>query len=221
MDPIRPSVTARPATTIGDMNRALVVIDAQESFRQREIWRAGSNPDFVANVNRTRRPFPRDRRPVIWVLHSEPGTGGVFDPASGHVRLLDGLRQPAAGEPTLVKTSHNVFTTTNAGQFLTERRIFDLTVCGIRTEQCVETTARVGGDLGYAVTFVTDATLTFPIPHRDAADAGVDEILADPRTLQNEDDRRAHRTGPRRPVRHRPHPRRGGRGGARGMMTRS
>ncbi|KPC91220.1 isochorismatase, partial [Streptomyces sp. NRRL F-6602] len=35
-----------------------------------------------------------------------------------------------------------------------------LTVCGIRTEQCVETTARIGSDLGYAITFVTDATTT-------------------------------------------------------------
>ena len=167
------------------MNRALFVIDAQESFRQREIWRAGSNPDFVANVNILVDHVRATGGTVIWVLHSEPGTGGVFDPANGHVRLLDGIRAPAPGEPTLVKTSHNVFTTTNAGQLLTERRIFELTVCGIRTEQCVETTARVGGDLGYAVTFVTDATLTFPIPHRDAAGATVDEILADPRTLGN------------------------------------
>ena len=33
-------------------------------------------------------------------------------------------------------------------------------MCGIRTEQCCETTTRVGGDLGYEVTFVTDATAT-------------------------------------------------------------
>ena len=31
----------------------------------------------------------------------------------------------------------------------------------------METTTRVGADLGYRMTFVTDATLTFPIPHRD------------------------------------------------------
>ncbi|SNT29518.1 Nicotinamidase-related amidase [Asanoa hainanensis] len=165
------------------MNRALFVIDAQESFRQREIWRAGSNPDFVPNVNSLVDYFRANGDLVIWVLHSEPGTNGVFDPANGHVRPLDDIRTTQENEPTLVKTSHNVFTTTNAGQLLTERRIFDLTVCGIRTEQCVETTARVGGDLGYAVTFVTDATLTFPIAHREAEDKSVEEILADPRTL--------------------------------------
>ncbi|HEY5985915.1 MAG TPA: hypothetical protein VIV12_05940, partial [Streptosporangiaceae bacterium] len=38
-------------------------------------------------------------------------------------------------------------------------------------------------DLGFDVTFVTDATATFPIPHRDAPTGRtVAEIVADPLT---------------------------------------
>jgi hypothetical protein len=71
---------------------------------------------------------------------------------------------------------------------LTTRGIRDLVICGIRTEQCCETTARVGSDLGYGVTFVTDATATNPIEHRDAPPGRtVAEILADPRTLSADD----------------------------------
>ncbi|MBQ0977764.1 isochorismatase family protein [Micromonospora sp. M61] len=166
---------------------ALVVIDVQESFRQRPIWAYGSNPDLVRQVERLVAAARERGDLVVWVLHSEPGTGGLFDPALGHVRLIDGL-VPAEGEPTLVKTAHNAFTTTNLQQVLTQAGIQDITVCGIRTEQCVETTARVGSDLGYRMTFVTDATLTFPIPHRDLPEtATVAEILADPRTLTNEE----------------------------------
>ncbi|MGK5742394.1 cysteine hydrolase family protein [Micromonospora sp. URMC 103] len=166
---------------------ALVVIDVQESFRQRPIWAYGSSPDIVRQVGRLVDAARGRGDLVVWVLHAEPGTGGVFDPASGHVRLIDGL-VPEPGEPTLVKTSHNAFTTTNLQQLLTLAGIRDVTVCGIRTEQCVETTARVGSDLGYRMTFVTDATMTFPIPHRDLPeDATVAEILADPRTLANEE----------------------------------
>ncbi|WP_433126725.1 isochorismatase family protein [Micromonospora sp. CA-240977] len=166
---------------------ALVVIDVQESFRQRPIWAYGSNPDLVRQVERLVAAARERGDLVVWVLHSEPGTGGLFDPAVGHVRLIDGL-VPAADEPTLVKTAHNAFTTTNLQQLLTQAGIHDLTVCGIRTEQCVETTTRVGADLGYRMTFVTDATLTFPIPHRDLPEtATVAEILADPRTLTNEE----------------------------------
>ncbi|MGC5320863.1 cysteine hydrolase family protein [Micromonospora arida] len=166
---------------------ALVVIDVQESFRQRPIWAYGSNPDMIRQVHRLVAAARERGDLVVWVLHSEPGTGGLFDPALGHVRLIDGL-VPAEGEPTLVKTAHNAFTTTNLQQVLTQAGITDITVCGIRTEQCVETTARVGSDLGYRMTFVTDATLTFPIPHRDLPEtATVAEILADPRTLTNEE----------------------------------
>ncbi|MFF4877666.1 MULTISPECIES: isochorismatase family protein [unclassified Micromonospora] len=162
---------------------ALVVVDVQESFRQRPIWAYGSNPDLVRQVDRLVAAARQRGDLVVWVLHSEPGTGGVFDPALGHVRLIDGL-VPAEGEPTLVKTAHNAFSTTNLQQLLTLAGIHDLTVCGIRTEQCVETTTRVGADLGYRMTFVTDATLTFPTPHRDLPEtATVEEILADPRTL--------------------------------------
>ena len=91
---------------------------------------------------------------------------------------------PRAGEPVLTKTSHNAFTTTGLQQLLTQRGITELAVCGIRTEQCCETTARVASDLGYEVAFVTEATATNPIPHRDApAGQSVEELLADPRTL--------------------------------------
>jgi nicotinamidase-related amidase len=169
------------------MPNALVVIDVQESFRARPLWQAVSNPEIVAQVRRLVDAARAAGDLVVWVLHAEPGTGGHFDPASGLVRVVDEL-EPAAGEPVITKTSHNAFTTTNLQQLLTERGIRGLTVCGIRTEQCVETTTRVGADLGYAVTFVTDATATFPIPHRDApADQTVAELLADPRTLAAED----------------------------------
>ncbi|RAO40864.1 Peroxyureidoacrylate/ureidoacrylate amidohydrola se [Micromonospora saelicesensis] len=166
---------------------ALVVIDVQESFRQRPIWAYGSNPDMLRQVDRLVAAARQRGDLVVWVLHSEPGTGGLFDPALSYVRLIDGL-VPAEGEPTLVKTAHNAFTTTNLQQLLTQAGITDITVCGIRTEQCVETTTRVGADLGYRMTFVTDATLTFPIPHRDLPEtATIAEILADPRTLTNEE----------------------------------
>lgn len=162
---------------------ALLVIDVQESFRQRQSWRHASDPDVAGPVGRL-VDFARDRGDlVVWVLHSEPGTGTVFDPALGHVRPIEPLA-PRDGEPVLTKTSHNAFTTTNLQQLLTERGIHRLITCGIRTEQCVETTTRLASDLGYRVTFVADATATEPIPDPGApAGRSYAEVLADPRTL--------------------------------------
>ncbi|AEV87693.1 isochorismatase hydrolase [Actinoplanes sp. SE50] len=163
------------------MTEALIVIDVQESFRARPLWAAVDNPDLIPNVQRLVDRARAAGHLVVWVLHAEPGTGGVFDPASGFVRLMAELT-PADGEPILVKTVHNAFTTTDLQFRLTSAGVRAVTVCGLRTEQCVETTARVASDLGYQVTFVTDATATFPIPHRDAPDD-----LDDPRTLSAAD----------------------------------
>lgn len=161
------------------MKRALVVIDVQESFRQRESWADSSNPEIVKPVSRLTEAFRSAGLPVFWVLHEEPNTDTVFDPKLGFVRLMDGL-EPAGLEPVLRKTSHNAFTTTNLQQLLTIAGITELTLCGIRTEQCVETTARVGSDLGFEIVFVTEATATQPIEHWDGSGAVLStaEILA-------------------------------------------
>nr|WP_234971302.1 isochorismatase family protein [Jatrophihabitans endophyticus] len=111
-------------------------------------------------------------------LHTAPGSGSVFDPEQGHVRLLEPLR-PAGTEPLLAKTSHNAFTTTNLAQHLTAEQVDHVVVTGIRTEQCCETTARLASDLGYRVTFVLDATATMPLPSWDGADPlPTDAVLA-------------------------------------------
>ncbi|SDK36620.1 Nicotinamidase-related amidase [Nocardioides sp. YR527] len=144
-------------------NRALLVIDIQESFRQLEAWPQTLHPDIAERAERLVSLARAAGDLVVWVLHTEPGSGNAFDPASGHVRYLDGLSGPKPGEVEVRKTSHNAFTTTNLQQVLTERGITELVVSGIRAEQCVETTARVGSDLGFRVTYVADAVTTEPL----------------------------------------------------------
>lgn len=165
---------------------ALIVIDVQESFRALPNWRAVNRPDIADRVGRLVRAARKRGDLVVWVLHSEPGTGTVFDPANGQVRLIDGL-VPVDHEPVLTKSAHNAFTTTNLHQLLTQRGIGEVVICGIRTEQCCETTARLASDLGFAVAFVTEATATTPLPHWTVpAGTPIVDVLADPRTLSPE-----------------------------------
>jgi len=160
------------------MTNALLVIDVQDSFRSPERWDTLSDPDIADRAAVLVDHARRRGDDVVWVLHAEPGSGGPFDPASGQVRLMAGL-EPRDGEPVLTKTSHNAFTTTALAQHLTSRGVGEVTVIGIRTEQCCETTARVAGDLGYAVRFVIDATATNPLPRWDGAGTlSTDEVKA-------------------------------------------
>ncbi|MDQ6754655.1 MAG: isochorismatase family protein [Actinomycetota bacterium] len=163
--------------------KALLVIDVQESFRQRETWALNSNPDVIAQVGRLVDHARSAGDAVVWAIHNEPGTGTVFDAERGFNVPMAPL-QPLAGEAVFTKTAHNAFTTTGLQQYLVERGITELAVCGIRTEQCAETTTRVASDLGYRVDFVVDATATMPIEHWEApAGRSLAEIMADPRTL--------------------------------------
>jgi nicotinamidase-related amidase len=62
----------------------------------------------------------------------------------------------------IVKTTINSFTSTDLEQRLRDAGVDRLVLCGIRTEQCVETTARIATDLGFVTTVVIDATATNP-----------------------------------------------------------
>lgn len=141
---------------------ALLVIDAQESFRHRPYF---SEADLPAYLERQQALIDGARAtglPIVQIFHTE--TTGPFARASGHVRTLHGLR--IAPDAMFDKTRHSAFLGTGLGVWLTERRIGGLIVSGIRTEQCCETTTRHASDLGFAVDFVPEATLTFPM--RDA-----------------------------------------------------
>jgi nicotinamidase-related amidase len=165
-DPACQEVAA--ASSIDAMTTALLVIDVQESFRQQANWPEISAPDIADRVARVVDHARTRGDHVIWVLHAEPGTGSVFDPARGFVTLLPGLA-PRDGEPILHKSSHNAFTTTGLGQWLTTHDVAEVVVTGIRTEQCCETTARLASDLGYRVRFVLDATATQPLARHDGS----------------------------------------------------
>jgi nicotinamidase-related amidase len=50
-------------------------------------------------------------------------------------------------------------------------------------EQCCETTARVAADLGYAVDFVIDGTMTFPIANTEKPGEELDVASIEERTV--------------------------------------
>jgi nicotinamidase-related amidase len=154
---------------------ALLVIDVQDSFVVRPVWARRNNPAFEANVAALVDAYRAAGLPVFYFLHTDDDP--EFSPGSPHLKLMDFLA-PRAGEPVLVKDTRNCFTSTTLQARLLASGVRRLTVTGIQMEQCCETTARVAADLGYAVDFVPDATLTFPIAHRDrpGEELGVDAI---------------------------------------------
>ena len=75
------------------MKRALVVIDVQESFRQRENWAATSNPEIVKQVNRLTEAFRVSGCPVLPAML----------PGRRRLRVAAATRHTEPGDPTTRK----------------------------------------------------------------------------------------------------------------------
>ena len=145
------------------MTTALLVIDVQQSFLHRPYWRGEEEAPFRERLLELVAGCRSRGIPVVHVLHEEPGSGGPFDPASGHVRTLAWL--PPGASATFRKRVHSALVESGLREWLEGQGIKRIIVSGIRTEQCCETTTRHASDLGFDVTYVTEATLTFPMTH--------------------------------------------------------
>jgi nicotinamidase-related amidase len=154
---------------------ALLVIDAQDSFKSTDRWEKRNNKDFEKNVARLVDLYREHGLPVIYFLHSDEDPG--FETTSPYYKLMDFL-SPRGSEPVIHKVTRNVFTSTGLPALLLEKDVRRVIITGIQMEQCCETSARVGADLGFAVDFITEATMTFPIPNHDrpGEELGVDAI---------------------------------------------
>lgn len=154
---------------------ALLVIDAQESFRQRANWHEIDSPTYLRNQQTLIDGAKAGGWKIVRVLHAEPE--GIFSLASGFVTPIRDLK---LDKPDLefIKWRHSAFVGTPLEVFLIETGIRRLVVSGIRSEQCCETTTRHGSDLGWQVDYVTEATQTMPLTDATGTTWSVEEIKA-------------------------------------------
>jgi len=154
---------------------ALLVIDAQDSFKVGPRWARRNNPAFEKNVGALIEAYRAAHLPVVFFLHTD--SDDAFARESPSFKLMDFLK-PRKDEPVIVKNTRNCFTSTTLQPYLIEKGVRRVSITGIQMEQCCETTARIAADLGYAVDFVTEATMTFPIPNWDkpGEELGVEAI---------------------------------------------
>jgi nicotinamidase-related amidase len=138
---------------------ALIVIDAQESFRHRDYWNEDAAASFIARQQALIDGAKAAGTAVLQVFHV--ADSGVFSEASGHVTTL----APLTVTPDAIfrKRRHSALVGSGLDVWLIAHGIRNIIVSGIRTEQCCETTTRHASDLGYAVDYVGEATLTFPM----------------------------------------------------------
>ncbi|QLG87126.1 isochorismatase family protein [Chitinibacter bivalviorum] len=156
------------------MSAALLLIDIQQSFEHRPYWSDEGLAQFQQHVLALVAGCQAAGVPVVNILHTD--NDDVFRKDSGLVKPMTFLSHTPAA--TFEKRVHNALTESGLLPRLNAQQITRLIVCGIRTEQCCETTTRVASDLGFAVDFVTEATLTFAMQYANGTRYSADEIKA-------------------------------------------
>jgi nicotinamidase-related amidase len=138
---------------------ALIVVDVQHGFADPR-WGRRNNPACEANIAALLRTWRRRGHPVVLVRHDSTEPGSPLAAGTPGNELQDFVRGDA--DLLVTKTVNSSFHgTPSLADWLDHEGIRSIYVCGITTNHCCETTARVGGNLGYDVHFVLDATCTF------------------------------------------------------------
>lgn len=141
---------------------ALIVIDMQKGFDDGTYWGPRNNPDCEANVEQLITAWRDQDWPIVYVRHDSGTPGSPLAPSSKGNDFKEAIK----GSPDLlvVKSVHSAFYgNPDLNAWLTEHGISGVAICGIQTNMCCETTARMASDLGYDVLFVEDATHTFDL----------------------------------------------------------
>jgi nicotinamidase-related amidase len=146
-----------------DPRTALVVVDVQRAFDDHAYWSPTGrrdNPDCEANVARLIAAWRARGEAIVFVRHDSDEDGSPLTPGTpGHA-----FKDVVTGEPDLLVTksvNSSFLGTPDLAAWLRGAGLERIALCGIQTKHCVETTARMGANLGFDVLFVRDACHTF------------------------------------------------------------
>jgi nicotinamidase-related amidase len=138
---------------------ALLVIDLQRAI-DHPSWGQRNNPDAEKKVASLLEAWRRSGRPIYHIRHdsTEPAShyrsgqaGNEFKPEC----------QPEEGESVVSKRSNSAFIGTELETRLRAMQQNLLVVTGVITNNSVEATVRMAGNLGFDTFLVEDACFTF------------------------------------------------------------
>lgn len=157
---------------------ALLIIDMQKGFE--EIAASGArrnNPDAEENVAILLDRFRAAGVALAHVRHASLEENSVFRFGRSGFQPMECARE-WPGEAIVVKHVNSSFIGTDLEARLRQAGIEALVIAGATTNHCVETTARMAGNLGFRTYVVRDAAFTFDRPAIDGGNYAAEDIHA-------------------------------------------
>jgi nicotinamidase-related amidase len=158
---------------------ALIVIDVQKAIDASYHAAHGprNNPDAERHIARLLAVWRRDGRTIIHVRHDSTFAQSAYRPGQAGNEFKDEVA-PLPGELIVAKKTNSAFIGTTLEQQLRASDIRTLVLTGVSTNNSVEATVRMAGNLGFDTWVVADACFTFALPDFQGRLRSADEVHA-------------------------------------------
>lgn len=137
----------------------LMLIDLQKAIDD-PSWGIRNNPNAEAQIEQLLNLWREMDLPVLHVKHMSTDPNSKYFPGTTGNNFKD-CSIPMDSEKILEKQSNSAFIRTNLDSMLQDQEVTELVIVGVITNNSVEATARMAGNLGYKSVVVSDATYTF------------------------------------------------------------
>lgn len=138
---------------------ALLLVDLQNGMASPSLP-PRNNPGAEDAAQALLAAWREAQAPVVHVRHVSRTPGSPFRPGQPGVEFQPRFA-PLPREQVLEKNVPDAFIHSGLERWLRVRGLERIVVAGVSTSNSVEATARTGGNLGFGVFVVSDATFTF------------------------------------------------------------
>uniref|UniRef100_Q02AK7 Isochorismatase hydrolase n=1 Tax=Solibacter usitatus (strain Ellin6076) TaxID=234267 RepID=Q02AK7_SOLUE len=138
---------------------ALLVIDVQKAI-DHPSWGVRNNPQAESNIAALLAAWRTSGQPVFHIRHDSAEPQSTYRPGQpGHDFKPEAL--PLEDEPVIAKRTNSAFIGTDLEARLRTAGIATVVITGVITNNSVEATVRMAGNLGFTTFLVEDAAFTF------------------------------------------------------------
>ncbi|MEO8097717.1 MAG: cysteine hydrolase family protein [Acidobacteriota bacterium] len=137
----------------------LLIIDMQKAI-DHPSWGVRNNPDAEKRVAALLGAWRSSARPIYHVRHDSTEPESHYRPGQAGNEFKAEV-QPLAGETVIVKRTNSAFIGTDLEARLRVAGQHVLVVAGVITNNSVEATVRMAGNLGFDTLLVEDGCFTF------------------------------------------------------------
>jgi len=142
------------------VNNALLLVDLQNDYFPGGTLELVGSLEAVAQGRKLLKAFRSKDLPVIHIQHIANRPGATFFLPGTPGAEIHPWVAPESGESVFQKHFPNSFRETGLLEHLKEQRISRLTVAGMMTHMCIDTTTRAAFDLGFECLLAHDACAT-------------------------------------------------------------